>query len=382
MKESQKEREMIREAAIKSAQRIQSRAAEIDAKEEIPKDWIEALGKQGFLALLLPEDFGGTQGDLVAFCYVVEEVAKACGSSSLMILAQGMGTLPILVGGNNFQQERYFSRIAESHQLVAFAAQEESGEIEPSKMRTRAEKKGSDYVLNGRKHFVTHGGIADLYTVLATTPSDREKSELSAFIVEKGTPGLRFGPREKKIGMRGTVTVDVWLEDCRIPFESLLGKEGDGGQMARRVITAMAPAVGAQAVGIGQAALDFAIGYAHDRIQFGKSIASFQAIQFMIADMATELEAARALVYKAAHVLNDRIEGEERLAAMAKCFATDVAMRVTTDAVQILGGYGYMRDYPVERMMRDAKVSQIFGGSNQIQRLAVADQLVGKTLRG
>lgn len=381
MKESEKEREMIREAAIKSAQRIQSRAAEIDAKEEIPKDWIESLGKQGLLALLLPEDFGGTQGDLVAFCYVVEEMAKACGSSSLMILAQGMGTLPILIGGNSFQQERYFSRIAESHHLIAFAAQEERGEIEPSKVQTRAEKRGGDYVLNGRKSFVTHGGIADLYTILATTPSDRERGELSAFIVENGTSGLRFGPREKKIGMRGTVTVDVLLEGCRIPFDNLLGREGDGGQIARRVITSVAPPVGAQGVGIGQAALDFAIGYAQDRVQFGKPIASFQAIQFMIADMATELEAARALVYKAAHALNDRAEGEERLAAMAKCFATDVAMRVTTDAVQILGGYGYMRDYPVERMMRDAKVSQVFGGSNQIQRLAVADQLVGKTLR-
>ena len=376
MKQIDKERQMIKEAAIKTAQRIQPRAAEIDATGEIPADLIDALGKQGLLSILLPEDFGGTHGDLTSFCLVVEEIAKVCGSSSLLILSQGMGALPILLGGNPSQQEQYFSRVAEKNSLIAFSLNEKEGSLEAANIVTKAEKQGKDYLLNGRKYFVTNGSIADLYTVFAVTHPGQGKDSLSAFVVEKGTPGLDFGKREEKIGMRGTVTTDVIFENCHLPEVNRLGQEGGGWEIAWSALTMVGPAIGSQAVGISEGALDLSIRYAHDRTQFGKSITSFQAIQFMIADMATQLEAARALVYKAAAHFNDRLEDKEKLSAMAKCFATDVAMRITTDAVQILGGYGYMRDYSLERMMRDAKVTQVYGGSNQIRRLALANGML------
>ncbi len=376
MKQIDQERQMIRETAVKTAQRIQPRAAEIDTTGEIPPDLIDALGKQGLLSILLPEDFGGTHGDLTSFCLVVEEIAKVCGSSSLLILSQGVGALPILQAGSPSQQEQYFSQVAEKNSLIAFSLNEKGGSLEAANLLTRAEKQGSDYLLNGRKYFVTNGSIADLYTVFAVTHPGQGKDSLSAFVVEKGTPGLGFGKREEKIGMRGTVTSDVILQNCRIPEVTRLGREGGGWEIAWNALTMTGPAIGAQAVGISEGALDLAIRYAHERTQFGKSITSFQAIQFMIADMATQLEAARALVYKAVAHFDDRLEDREKLSEMAKCFATDVAMRITTDAVQLLGGYGYMRDYSLERMMRDAKVTQVYGGSNQIRRLALANALL------
>jgi alkylation response protein AidB-like acyl-CoA dehydrogenase len=376
MKEIEKERQMIREAATKTAQKIiQPRAAEIDATGEFPWDLVEALGKQGFLSLLLPEEYGGMNGDITTFCYVIEEIAKVCGSSSLLLLAQGISTMPIWLGGNSSQKERYFTQIAEKNSLVAFALNESVAGSDSILIKTTAQKKGQDYLLNGRKRFITNGSIAHLYAVFASTHPRKGIEGISAFVVEEGSPGLGFGKKEEKIGMRGSVTTDVIFENCQVPQKNCLGDEGEGWKIAMDTLARSRPAVGAQALGIAQGALDYAIRYANERIQFGKPIASFQAIQFMIADMATQIEAARALVYQAAAHIDARLEEKEKLSAMAKLYASDIAMRVTTDAVQILGGYGYMRDYPVERMMRDAKVTQIFEGPNQLQRLVVAHHL-------
>jgi alkylation response protein AidB-like acyl-CoA dehydrogenase len=378
MKDMEKERLMIKTAAEKTAQRIvQPRAAKIDAVGEFPWDLVEAFGKQGFLSILLPESYGGTDGNLTSFCIVIEEIAKVCGSSSLIILAQGMGTLPILLGGNPSQKDLYFTEISEKHSLTAFALNEMEGESEGFPIHTRAEKHGKDYLINGRKCFITHGSLAKFYSVFAVTQAGHGGEAISAFMVEDGTPGLLFGEREEKIGMRGAVTTDLIFENCRVPHENILGKEGEGGKLAIDTLNRSNPAIGALAVGIAQGALDFAVHYANERIQFGKPISSFQAIQFMIADMATQVEAARALVFKAASQMDAKLKDTEKLATISKVFASEVAMKVTTDAVQILGGYGYMKDYPVERMMRDAKVTQIYEGVNQIHRWTVTQHLLG-----
>jgi alkylation response protein AidB-like acyl-CoA dehydrogenase len=377
MKVMEKERQMIRTTAEKTAQRIvQPRAAKIDATGEFPWDLVEAFGKQGFLSLLLPEQFGGTNGDLTSFCIVVEEIAKVCGSSSLIILAQGVGTLPILLGGNSSQKDFYSTEISEKNSLTAFALNDGEGGSEISSIKTQAEKQGKDYLINGHKCFVTHASLAKFYSVFAVTRPEHGAEEISAFVVEDGTPGLLFGTREEKIGMRGSVETDVIFKNCRVPQENRLGEEGEGWKIAMDAINLSRPAMGAQAVGIAQGALDFAIHYANERIQFGQPISSFQAIQFMIADMATQVEAARELVYKAAGQIDAKMEDTEKLSAISKYFASEIAIKVTTDAVQILGGYGYTKDYPVERMMRDAKVTQIYEGANQIQRWLVAQQLL------
>jgi alkylation response protein AidB-like acyl-CoA dehydrogenase len=376
MKEIEKERQMIRETAIKTAQKtIQPRAAEIDETGEYPSDLLEAIGRQGFLCILLPEEYGGMNGDITTFCLLIEEIAKVSGSSSLLLLAQGVGTLPIWLGANDSQKERYFTQISEKNSLIAFALNEAQVGSEAPSIKTRAQEKGKNYLLNGRKCFITHGSIADLYSVFALTEPNKGNEGISAFVVEKATPGLLFGRKEEKLGMRGAVTTDVIFENCQIPGENRLGEEGQGWKIAMDTLTMARPAMGAQAVGIAQGALDYAIHYANERIQFKKPISSFQAIQFMIADMATHIEAARALVYQAAARVDAGLEGAEKFSAMAKLYASDVAMKVTTDAVQILGGYGYMKDYPVERMMRDAKVTQILEGSNQLQRFIVAQHL-------
>jgi len=377
MKEIEKERQMFREAAAKTAQKIvQPRAAEIDAIGEFPWDLLEAFGKQGFLSVILPEEYGGTNGDITSFCLVIEEIAKVSGSSSQLILAQGIGTIPILVGGNPSQKDLYLTQISEKNSLVAFTFNESESESDVASIKTSAKRRGKDYLLYGRKCFITHGSIANLYSVFAVTGPDQGTKGISAFIVENGTPGLQFGKKEEKIGMRGSVTTDVVFENCIVPQENRLGEEGEGWKIAMSSLNISRLAIGAQAVGIAQGALDYAIRYANERMQFGKPITSFQAIQFMIADMATRVEAARALVYQTAARIDAQLEETEKLSAIAKCYSSDIAMEVTTDAVQILGGYGYMKDYPVERMMRDAKVTQIYEGANQIQRLTIAHQLL------
>jgi len=375
----EKEREMIRATAQKIATKhIASRADEIDAVKEFPWDIAELLGKQGFLAILLPEAYGGMDGDITSFCLAVEEIAKVCGSSSLLVLVQGVGTMPIMVGGNDAQKSQYFDRIASGNQLVAFTLTEPEAGSDAASLKTRAVRQGDHFVLNGRKCFITNGGVAHMYSVFAVTDPDKGTQGISAFVVEKETDGLSSGKPEDKMGMRGSNTTDVVFEECVVPKENLLGAEGQGWEIAMKTLNMSRPAVGAQAVGIAQGALDIAVNYANERYQFGAPLSKFQGIRFMLADMATQVEAARSLVYRTATVI-DSGEGEsDALSAMAKYFASDVAMKVTTDAVQILGGYGYMKDYKVERMMRDAKITQIYEGSNQIQRLVVAHHLVGK----
>ena len=376
MRDTKQERQMIREVAVKTAQRVvKPKATEIDATGEFPRDLVEAFGKQGLLSVLLPEEYGGTQGDLSSFCLVVEEIAKVSGSSALLILAQGMGSIPILLGGNVSQQERCFSQIAEENKLTALALDEGETGSEMVSLRTRAEKQGKEYLLKGRKSFVTFGSVADFYSVFAVTEPKQGLEGFSAFMIGKETAGLHFGGREEALGMKGVVTTDVILEGCRVPAENRLGEVGKGWEIIRRTHHMSGPAAGALAVGIAQGALDFSMGYSQERVQFGKPISSFQAIRFMLADMATQVEAARALVDKAVAHFEAQHEDIETLSPMAKTYASDVAIKVTTDAVQILGGYGYMRDYPVERMMRDAKVTQIYGGTNQWERQVVAQHL-------
>lgn len=382
MKDSEKEREMIRAAAEKTAQKmVQPRAAKIDATGEFPWDFVEAFGKQGYLSLLLPESHGGNDGDLTSFCIVIEEMAKVCGSSSLILLAHGLGVLPVVSWGNASQKNLCFEEISGRHSLMALALGEPEGELEISSIKTTAEKKGKDYLINGRKCFVTHGSVAKFYSVFALTPPGGGAEAISAFLVKDGTPGLLFGKKEEKIGMRGCVTTDVIFENCRVSQENRLGQEGEGWAIATDALNRSRPAIGAQAVGIAQGALDFAIRYANERIQFGKPISSFQAIQFMLADMATQVEAARSLVYKAASRVDRKYEDVGKFSAISKYFASQTAMKVTTDAVQILGGYGYMKDYPVERMMRDAKVTQVYEGADQILRWGVAQDLLKNSLK-
>ncbi len=376
MKQTDKERQLFRELAVKTSERIQPRAAEIDATGEFPKDLLETMARQGLLSILLPEAYGGNGGDLTSFCLMIEEIAKVSGSASLLILAQGVGSMPVLLTGNESQKERFLTSIAENNSLATIALNEPDCGLEASSLKTTAEKQGPSYLLNGHKSFVTQGGVAEFYSVFAMTDPDQGHRGLSAFVVERGSQGLRFGKGQDKIGLKGIVMADVIFDQVRVPEENRLGKEGEGWTVATKALNRSRPAIGAHAVGIAQGALDFAIHYAKERIQFGKPITSLQAIQFMIADMATQIEAARALVYQTVARIDDRQEEPERLSAMAKFYATDVAMKVTTDAVQVFGGYGYMRDYPVEKMMRDAKILQIYEGTNQIQRNVIGQALI------
>lgn len=374
MNNIEKEREMIRLAAQRTAEKfVLPRASKIDEKEEFPWDILDSFAKQGFLSLILPEEYGGMNGDIVSFCSVVEEIAKVSGTSSLLILSQGIGVLPIWLAGNTNQKEKYFNEISEKKLIVSLAMAEYDKKYDIFSLKTNSIKNGKNYILNGKKEFVTNGSIANIYTTFANI---EHSNKICCFIVEDKTPGLKFGKKEETIGMKGSIITDLIFDGCLIPEENLIGKEGEGLKIALNTLTKSRPAIGALAVGIAQGALEFAIKYANERIQFGKPIASFQAIRFMIADMATQIEAARSLVFNAAKKVNKNPEESVKISAIAKCFASDVAMKVTTDAVQIFGGYGYMKDYPLERMMRDAKVIQIYEGPNQFQQLMIADQLI------
>lgn len=371
------EKEMIRSLAEKTANKvIQPRVREIEETKGIPKDIIEEFGRQGFLSLLLPEEYGGTNGNIISLCLVVEEIAKVCGSSSMLILSQGIGTLPIILSGNESQKEALFTKITEKNSLTAFAFRESEFLSEALSINTTAKKEGKYYLINGKKCFVTNGSIAQIYSVFAKTKPERGEEGISAFLVEDGAKGLRFGKREEKLGIKGTVITDVIFENCLIPQENILGEEGNGWKYAMATLNMSRPAIGAHAVGIAQGALDYTIKYTSERIQFNQPISSFQAVRFMIADMATQIETARTLVYQSASQIDEKIENSEKISAIAKIFATNTAMKVTTDAVQLLGGYGYIKDYPVERMMRDAKVTQIFGEPNQSLRLIISESLL------
>ncbi|MEO0080086.1 MAG: acyl-CoA dehydrogenase family protein [candidate division WOR-3 bacterium] len=352
---------------------------ELDRTGQFPHGLMKELGELGLMGVYIPEEFGGLGGGIMEMCLVVEELCRVDGAAGLCYAACGLGTFPIILGGTEEQKRRYLPRLAQG-ELAAFAITEAQAGSDASNVKTRAVRDGDYYVLNGTKQFITNGGVAKIYTVIASTNPARGARGLSAFIVEDGTPGFSIGKIEDKMGIRCSQTAELVFQDCRVPAENLIGgKEGFGFIQTMKTFDRTRPGVGAQAVGIAAGALDEALEYAKQRIQFGQPIASFQAVQLMLADMAILVEASRALVYQAARAADAGVKNISAIASMAKVMASDTAMKVTTDAVQILGGYGYMKDYPVEKMMRDAKITQIYEGTNQIQRLVIASELIKGT---
>jgi alkylation response protein AidB-like acyl-CoA dehydrogenase len=360
-------------------ERVEPRAAEIDANGEFPWDIKQLFAENDLLGIPFPEEYGGLGGSFVTYVKVVEEVAKACASSSLIIAVQELGALPILIGGTDEQKRRWIPDLASGKKIAAYALTEPgSGSDAAGSMRTRARRDGDDYILDGTKIWITNGSVADVVTVFAVNDPDKGPNGISAFVVEKGTPGFNVGKLEKKMGIRGSPTVELSFVDCRVPVANMLGAEGEGFKIAMKVLDKSRPGIAAQALGIAQGALDYATEYTKQRVAFGKPISQQQGLQFMLADMKTEVEAARLLLYEAALKCDENAPDVTTWAAMAKLKCGDTAMSVTTDAVQLLGGYGYSTEYPVERMMRDAKITQIYEGTQQIQRLVIARSMVGK----
>ena len=371
------EQQMIQELCRQIAtERIAPVAAKYDESGEFPWDIVKVLAESDLFGIYIPEKYGGTGGGVMDLVVATEELSRACGGIALALAATALGTFPLLLFGSEEQKEKYLPDIASGKRLVAFALTEPDAGSDAGGIKTTAKKTADGYVLNGSKQWITNGGEAEIYTVIAMTDKTRGSRGASAFIVEKGTPGFDFGKKEDKMGIRGSVTRELIFQDCRIPGENLLGREGTGFVVAMKTLDNSRPGVAAQAVGIAQGALDAAVEYARQREQFGKPIISFQAIQFMLADMATHVEAARAITYATARTIDSGDKKCAKEGAMSKLFASDVAMKVTTDAVQIFGGYGYMKEYPVEKMMRDAKITQIYEGTNQIQRSVIATNLI------
>ena len=360
------------------ADRIEPRAAEIDASAAFPWDVKEALAEAGLLGLHIPEEYGGSGGDALAFCVLVEEIAKACASSSVIPLVQKLGTVPILLAASEEQKQAWLPALASGEELISYCISEADAGSDPAAMRTTAVRDGDAYVLDGTKVWISMAGPSTHYTVLAKTDPDAGAKGVTAFLVHADDPGFSVGRAEDKLGIRGSPTCQVHFDGCRIPADRRIGEEGRGFAYAMQAFDHTRLVVGAQAVGIAQGAIDAASAYVREREQFGQPVARFQGVQFMLADLITETEAARQLVYAAAAKADRGDPDLTRASAMSKLKAGDVAMRVTTDAVQLFGGYGYTKDYPVERMMRDAKITQIYEGTQQIQRLVVARQSLGK----
>ena len=356
-------------------EKIQPRAAEIDERAEFPWDTVRIFAENGILAPLLPEKYGGIGLDYLTFSMILEEISKACASSALILIAQADGMLPILFAGSEALKEKYLTGLAKG-KLAGFAATEPGAGSDVLSMKTRAVRKGDVYILNGQKCFITNGSIADVLTVYAFTDPQKGSKGITAFVIEKGSKGLNYGKNENKMGMRGCVNSQLFFEDIEISAENIIGHEGKGLANMMAALDSSRLFSAAQAVGLAHGAIHEAVKYAKERVQFGKPIADMQAIQFMIADMVAGTEAARLLAYQAARYLDRKeLRFIRKSCAMAKFVASDNAMKVTTDAVQVLGGYGYMKDYPVERMMRDAKLIQIYTGTNQIMRLVAAREI-------
>jgi butyryl-CoA dehydrogenase len=365
---------MIRDLTRKIAkEKVLPVRAELDEKSEFPYEAMAAMAQADLFRVFIPEEYEGIGGGCMEICIVAEELSRVCAGVATTYSANALAAQPIVIAGNEEQKQKYLSRIASGKSFAAFALTEPGAGSDAGGIQTTAKETETGFVLNGTKQFITNGEVAEIYTVLASTDPSRGARGLSAFIIEKGTPGFSFGKEENKMGIRASKTTELIFQDCEIPKENLLGRKGAGFLTAMKTFDHTRPGVGAQAVGIAQGALDEAIHYAKEREQFGKPITAFQGIQFMIADMATQIEAARALVYSTARMIDRGLKNTARESAMAKLFASDMAMRVTTDAVQVVGGYGYMRDYPMEKFMRDAKITQIYEGTNQIQRLVVAN---------
>ncbi|MEA3305212.1 MAG: acyl-CoA dehydrogenase family protein [Candidatus Omnitrophota bacterium] len=368
---------MIRDLARQIAEeKIRPVAAQYDESEEFPWPVVKALAESDLCGIYIPEEYGGTGGGVTELAIATEELSKACGGIALAFAATALGTYPILLYGNEEQKKKYVPDIAKGKKLAAFAITEAEAGSDVGNMRTSAKKDGDYYILNGTKQWITNGGEAETYTVIAITDKSKGARGASAFILEKGMPGFDFGKKEKKMGIRGSTTRELVFTDCKVPKENLLGREGMGFIIAMKTFDNSRPGVAAQALGIAQGAFDLTLKYAHERHQFDRPISSFQGIQFMLADMAAQIEAARALIISAARMVDSGAKNVSRVSAMTKMFASDMAMKVTTDCVQIYGGYGYMRDYPIEKYMRDAKITQIYEGTNQILRGVIASNLI------
>jgi butyryl-CoA dehydrogenase len=373
---------MIRDLARKIAQeKIKPVAAHYDETEEFAWPIMKILAESDLFGVYIPEQYGGMGGGIMDMCLVTEELSRACGGIALGYAGSGLGALPILLHGSDEQKAKYLPAIAAGKRLAAFCITEAEAGSDAASIKTTARKEGDKYILNGTKQWITNAGEAEIYTVIALTDKTKGIRGASAFIVEKGTPGMEFGKKEKKMGIRASATREVIFNNCEIPAGNLISREGMGFIVAMKTLDTSRPGVAAQAVGIGQGALDCALDYSRTRVQFGQPISSFQAIQHMLADMGTQLEAARSLAYAVARLVDSGAKSVSKESAMAKLFASDTAMKVSIDAVQILGGYGYMRDYPAEKFMRDAKITQIYEGTNQIQRNVIAANMIKETLK-
>ena len=372
------EHEALREAVRAMAEKeIAPHAAQVDEDERYPVEARDALVRSGFHAVHIPDEFGGEGADSVATCILIEEVARVCASSSLIPAVNKLGTMPIILSASEELKRQVLPKIAEG-EMASYALSEREAGSDTASMRTRARLDGDHWVLNGTKAWITNAGESTWYTVMAVTDPDAAKpaNGISAFVVHADDPGFEVGPKERKLGIKGSPTREIYFTDCTIPADRIIGEPGTGLKTALRTLDHTRPTIGAQAVGIAQGALDQAVAYVKERKQFGKNIAEFQGVQFMLADMAMKVEAARHMVYVSAAKAE---RGEPNLgfiSSAAKCFASDVAMEVTTDAVQLFGGAGYTRDFPVERMMRDAKITQIYEGTNQIQRMVMARNIL------
>jgi len=365
--------ELMREFA---KERVLPLRAELDEKEEFPHALLQELGRMDMMGLYVPEEFGGFGGGSLEFCLAIEQLSRICIGVSVSFAANALGAYPILLFGTDAQKQKYLPPIAKGQKYCAFGLTEANAGSDAGGIQTTAKLVGDKYILNGTKQWITNGGEADTYSIIAMTDKNKGARGASAFIVEKGFKGFSFGKKEKKLGIRCSATRELVFQDCEVPKENILGREGLGFIVAMKTLDESRPGIGAQGVGLAQGALDEAVTYARTRQQFGKPIIANQAVQHILADMATKTEAARTLMYTACRTLDASEKDVSKISAMCKLFATDVSMEVTTNAVQILGGYGYMREYPVEKMMRDAKILQIYEGTNQIQRNVIGAALI------
>jgi alkylation response protein AidB-like acyl-CoA dehydrogenase len=351
-------------------------AADVDEQARYPEEAAVALRQADFHAPHVPEEYGGAGADALATVIVIEEVARACVSSSLIPAVNKLGSLPVQLAGSEELKKKYLGALARGEGGFSYCLSEPEAGSDAASMKTKAVRDGDEWVLDGVKRWITNAGVSEYYTVLAVTDPDKRSRGISAFVVEKSDEGVSFGAPEKKLGIKGSPTREVYLDKVRLPADRMIGAEGTGFETAMRTLDHTRITIAAQAVGVAQGALDYALAYAQERKQFGKSIAEFQGLQFLLADMGMKVEAARQLTYAAAGRSERGDADLTYFGAAAKCFASDAAMQVTTDAVQVLGGYGYTRDYPVERMLRDAKITQIYEGTNQVQRIVMARQLL------
>ena len=376
------EQAMIRDLAKQIAdEKIAPVRAELDEKEEFPWEIIKVLAQSDLLRIFIPEEYEGLGKGGFELVLAVEELSRACLGISTTYAANALGTYPILLYGSDAQKKKYLPDIASGKRLVAFGLTEANAGSDAAGIQTIAKLEGNEYVLNGTKQWITNGGEAEVYTIIAMTDKSKGPRGASAFVVEKGTPGFTFGKKENKMGIRASSTRELIFQDCRIPKENIISKEGMGFIVAMKTLDCSRTGVGAQGVGVAQGAFDAAAGFARERHQFGHPIISFQAVQHILADMATQIEAARALIYSVAKFIDSGAKDVSKESAMAKVFDTDGAMKVTDDAVQVMGGSGYMREYPVEKMMRDAKILQIYEGTNQIQRNVIGQALIKETAK-